>query len=172
VSAIEAAVELAVEVPKGNLEELSRWLQRHRPVATGLVILSLEEGKVYDAETFRTYVGYLNANYPRFAFVVVMDESRRVIVHIPADILKAWQQTDLTLTANLLRAISSQDRSRLMDMPGVRSSAIQKSAKLTDALHDMQHLNTDRVLVVDRTGRYVGVLERSAAVSEIVLALT
>ncbi len=164
VAAIEAS-EAPLSVEKASLADLETWLKTSAPDRSRPVLLSLVEGRAYEGPVFRRYLQLLCNEFPRFVFVTVLDHEGKLIVHYPASVLCAWNKSSTPYLINMLNAVQLGDRRILAALPSARTEPADPTTSLSRALAEMRKLQTEFLLVANRSGRPSGVLERGAVLS-------
>lgn len=164
VAAIEVS-EKPLGVDKASVVELNTWLRTSAPDRSRPILLSLVEGRRYDITVFGDYLQRLHDEFPRFVFVTVLDSDGKLVVHYPAPVLYAWKNSDTPYLMNMMNAVALGDRRILASLPSARTEPTDPTMSLSRALAEMRKLQTEFLLVADRSGRPYGVLDRGAALS-------
>jgi len=92
VAAIEVS-EAPLGVGKASLADLETWLKTSAPDRSRPVLLSLVEGRAYEGPVFGSYLQRLRNEFPRLVFVTVLDREGKLVVHYPASVLCAWDNS-------------------------------------------------------------------------------
>jgi CBS domain-containing protein len=180
-SAVVTAVD-AQSIEKGTLSELrsaTSGIDGNRPV-----LLQLYLGSTTSELEIRRYTGheverYIQAlsRFRQFRFVVVLDSERQVVGYIEPDrLLRVLiEDGDYEQPGKFYDLINRGEATRLREnyRQYLITDVIETSTTNREALSLMQSLNADAMLVVDdRSKRLVGVVERSAIITEFLLGPT
>jgi hypothetical protein len=171
----EAAIEVSeapLAVGKASLEDLETWLKTSAPDRSRPVLLSLVEGSAYDGPVFRSYLQCLRNEFPRFVFVTVLDREGKLVVHYPASVVSAWNDSSTPYLITMLNAVQLGNRKTLAAMPSARTEPADPTTSLSHALAEMRKLQTEFLLVANRSGRPYGILDRGAALSALLAPVT
>lgn len=179
VNNLTVKAEALVSASKGQAAELDSWMAIHELDYLLPVVLELRLGRQYDDTVFAFYIRRLSASYPRFAFVVVVkDESREHICHISAALMLTWVGQDDRPSAeqasrldSFLSAVRNGHAKALLRTPEVRTETVTQRTRLADALRTMSSTADETLLVLDDQKRPYGILDRTTAISELILAL-
>jgi hypothetical protein len=172
------AIAPTLGVEKGSLAALENWIAANRQHSELPVVLSLRLGQNYDLPTFARYLWSLSNIFPRFAFVAILKPSGEHVSHIsPERILRGRAlnygivlEDDADL-GNFLDMVKLGDIDELLRFPGMQRKTVTSSTRLAKAVRRMKNAGEAKLLVVDSADQPVGVLEQSAALSELVLSL-
>jgi hypothetical protein len=164
IAAIEVS-EKPLGVNKASLAELDTWLRTSAPDRSRPILLSLVEGQGYNITVFGDYLQRLRDEFPRFVFVTVLDGDGKLVVHYPASVVYAWKNSNTQYLMNMMKAVADSERTALASLPSARTELTDPTTSLSRALAEMRKLQTEFLLVAERSGRPYGVLERGAALS-------
>lgn len=178
VNNLTVKAEACVHAMKGGAAELEAWMTVHAHDYLQPVVLELRLNQQYDSAVFAGYIRRLRASYPRFAFVVVVDESGAHICHISAALMQTWVGKDdwpsaeqLDRVTSFLLDVTHGYTKALLRIPEVRTETAIQSTRLADALRTMNSTADETLLVLDDQKRPYGILEQVSAISELILAL-
>jgi hypothetical protein len=163
--AVQSAAEAAVAVAKGTKSELDRFLEHYDRESDAYIALTLKEGEGYRPDMFEEYLTKL-APLSSKLFVVVEDDQAKVIAYLPSAL------SAKSVEAALFGAVTNKKRKDLRNLAGVRQPDFKSSDSLTAAVRDMTRKNLSHAIVVDTTGKLMGVLDLGHATTRLVIALT
>jgi hypothetical protein len=177
---VEAVTPAYLPLDKASAEQLMHWISQHEDDYLLPVVLSLREGQRYDSTVFVGYLTQLSSFFPRFSFVVILDQDGRHICHIAPAVILGWRSYDRNmdlqdrrrLVNSLLHKVEQSDTSALLQLPGMRRDTVAPSTRVDKALRIMNASKSRELLVIDSERHPKGVVEQETALSKFVLALT
>lgn len=178
VNNLTVKAERLISASKGQPLELDGWMAVHELDYLRPVVLELRLGRQYDPTPFAYYIRKLSASYPRFAFVVVVKESGEHVCHIAASLMLTWVGRDdwpsaeqLSRVNSFLIAVSDDHIKGLLRAREIRTETATQSTGLAEALRSMSGTADEALLVLDEKNHPYGILERTTAMTELILAL-
>jgi hypothetical protein len=160
-------VEETQTVEKLGAEEFARIgaLEREAPVVLTLVLGP--HGGHYRPDALRQYLTLLSG-FPRFKFVVLLDERGRAVAYLPAGSVTVMSETNATFKP-LLDAVNS---GHLPGVAALRTDFLGVETTVEDALQRLTELRVEAMLVRDTSGRLAGTVEREDVLARFLLDIT
>jgi len=156
-----ATAEDIRSVARGDDEKLEK-LRRTQPA-----LLTLELGKEerYGPGQVREYVEVLSES-PNFRSVVFVNPQGQFEGSMPAETFV--RILDSPRGEQLIEAVNSGEVEKLMEFPGVSTTALSGGATSAEALRAMDKVNRNSLVVVDDNERPSGIAERSKILSHMI----
>lgn len=162
-------------IPKGNITGLRVALQHL--TETTPIVLSLTLGSPNNLEFVRAYLAALSV-YRSFRFVLLLNSDGILQASVPAAILTRLLRkvdgdpiTEDKKANELIEAINEGVLDKLRAEPGVTTAMLRPDATNLAALETMTKENLDAIVVVDKNGRPISIIDRSQLVAKFILVI-
>jgi CBS domain-containing protein len=164
-------------IPKTGLAEVEHKLRSITPGKP--VVMSLTLGKIgyYDLHALHSALMAL-MRLPNFRFVLFVAMDGKLVCYTPAasllGLLNADQNGVIGLAGSaheLITAVNAGDINRLRSYLGMLTTTITTRTSNEQALHTMESMGMDAIVVVDDQDIPIGVAERWAIIGRMLLAL-
>ncbi|MCP4365292.1 MAG: CBS domain-containing protein [Planctomycetes bacterium] len=110
---------------------------------------------------------------PFFKYIVINGGDKKLVGIVSArELASKMEASDSGYTPdNIARWLNSSDVKELERLPGFvsKSEAIHHDTKKLDALESMESLNIETLPVVDKEGRFVGIVDRSRLATSLII---
>ena len=177
VSAIRQPVDIGLEVvepsvvEKRGSQELGMALRRLDESQPIILSLTMGSPGRYDRGAILQYIRSLS-NFRQFKFVVIGDESGRIVAYIQYWLLERMLGSE-TLDEDLVATLNNGTAADLRRYSGFGfvTKTIREDASNLDALREMTLLRLEAIVVADRQGKLKGVVERDQLLGKLLLGM-
>lgn len=134
-----------------------------------ILILKMGTGGYYALGAVTHYIKELFL-FPKFKFIVLLDENEKVVAFISKEKLLPILENQ-NLGEEFIRIVNHEEPKELSIFPGIILNKIEESTRNIEALKEMDKNNLNELIVVDAKGKLKGVIQREDILSKLMIAL-
>ena len=166
VAASVQAVQGVRKMGLAALDDIRRGLDEAEPVTMKVV---LDGQSRYSTEDMLSYIDALS-QFPRFNFVVFLDNSDEFIAYMTYSALKGLLSSPWG--DPFIDAVNAARLQDLFRYPGVVRDTLSPQSTNREALREMTRLKLEALVMIDDSRRLRGIIERDQVLGRMMLALT
>jgi CBS domain-containing protein len=156
------------QVAKGNLESLQQRLDAIDESQPIVLTLTLGAAR-YQPRPLGQYAKALS-QLRAFRFVVLVDQRKHFVAYMRAEAFREMLDVP-ALGRAFTQLINDGNLNGLLRFPGMITKGVSPDETAKEVLREMDDQSVDAMLVVDRQGNIVGVVERAELLTRLLLSL-